>query len=98
MILLLVSHFSAILRTQYFPPVWKHASDISILKPNKDSSLPSSYRPISLPDTIGKVFEKNLLSKILSEVYERGLLRDEQFGFRPKHSTYLQVARLVESL
>jgi hypothetical protein len=29
-------------------------------------------------------------------VSERGLLRDEHFGFRPKLSTALQLARLVE--
>jgi hypothetical protein len=46
--------------------------------------------------TVGKLFEKILLSRVLREVNERGLLRDEQFGFRPKHSTTLQLARLVE--
>jgi hypothetical protein len=96
MILILVAIFNAILRTQYFPPVWKHARVIYILKPGKDPALPSSYRPISLLDTIGKVFEKILLSRILSEVSGRGLLRDEQFGFRPKHSTSLQLAHFVE--
>jgi hypothetical protein len=87
---------NAALLAQYFPPVWKHARVISILKPGKDPSLPSLYRPISLLDTIGKLFEKILLSRILIEVSGRGLLRDEQFGFRPKHSTTLQLARLVE--
>jgi hypothetical protein len=69
---------------------------ITILKPGKDPSLPSSYRPISLLDRFGKVFEGILLSRILNEVSGRGLLRDEQFGFRPKHSTTLQLARLIE--
>ena len=71
---------------------------ISILKPGKDPALPSSYRPISLLDTIGKLFEKILLVRILQVVNERGLLRDEKFGFRPKHSTSLQLARLVERI
>ena len=71
---------------------------ISILKPGKDPALPSSYRPISLLDTIGKLFEKILLTRILHEVNVRGLLRNEQFGFRPEHSTSLQLARLVERI
>jgi hypothetical protein len=58
----------------------------------------ASYRPISLLDTIGKILEKILLARILHEVGEGGLLRDEQFGFRPRHSTSLQLARLVERI
>jgi len=49
-------------------------------------------------DTIGKLFEKILLVRILQVVNERGLLRDEQFGFRPKHSTSLELARLAERI
>jgi hypothetical protein len=56
---LLVQIFNAILLTHYFPTMWKHARVISILKPGKDPALPSSYRPISLLDRIGKIFEKS---------------------------------------
>jgi hypothetical protein len=87
---------NTILRRQYFPPVWKHVRAMPILKPGKDPTLPSSYRPISLLDTVGRLSEKILLSRVLQEVKERGLLRDEQFGFRTRHSTTLQLARLVE--
>jgi hypothetical protein len=96
MVILLVALYNAIFRTQYFPPVWKQARVISILKPGKDPALPSSYRPISLLDTVGKVFETILLSRILSEVSGRGLLRDEQFGFRPIQNTSLKIAPLIE--
>ena len=71
---------------------------ISILKPGKDPALPSSFRPISLLDTIGKLFEKIILARILHEVSVRGLMRYEQFGFRPRQSTSLQLARLVERI
>jgi hypothetical protein len=78
--------------------MWKHARVTSVLKLGKDPALPSSYRPITLLDTIGKIFEKIILARILHEVSERGLLREEQFGFRPRHSTSLQLARLVERM
>jgi hypothetical protein len=92
---LLVVLFNALLRTQYFLEAWKHSR---VFDPEtwKDSALPSFYRPIILLDTIGKLFEKILLSMILYEVSGRGLLRVEQFEFRPKHSTVLHFARLVE--
>ena len=95
---LLARIFNAVLRTHHLPPTWKHARVISILKPVKDPALPSSYQPISVLDTIGKLFEKILPVRILQVVNERGLLRDAQFGFRPKHSTSLQLARLVERI
>ena len=95
---LLIQIFNAVVCTHHLPPVWKHGRVISILKPGKDPAQPLSYRPISLLDTIGKLFEKILLTRILYEVGERGLLRDEQFAFRPSHSTSLQLARLVERI
>jgi hypothetical protein len=49
-------------------------------------------------DTICKLLEKILLARILYEGRERGLIRDGQFGFRPRYSMSLQLARLVESI
>jgi hypothetical protein len=70
-VLLLVHIFNAILHIHHFTPAWKHIRLISILKPGKDPS-----QPISLLDTIGKLFEKILLTRILHQVGVCGLLRD----------------------
>jgi hypothetical protein len=95
---LLVQIFNAVLHTHHFPSAWKNARVISILKPGKDPAQPTFYRLISLLDTISKPFESILLTRILNEVGECGLLRDEQFGFRPGHSTIIQLARRVERI
>jgi len=70
----------------------------SFLKPGKDPALPSSYRPVSLLDTIGRLFESIPLARILCEVDGFGLFRNEQFGFRPKHSTTPLHTWLVERM
>jgi hypothetical protein len=75
---------NSILLTDHFPTMWKHARVISILKPGKHPALTSFYRPISLLDTIGEIFQKILLARNLHEVSERGPLRDEQFVFRSR--------------
>jgi hypothetical protein len=88
--------FNAVLHRQYFPPTWKHAHMVSILKPGKDSMLPLSYRPISLLDTVGKLLKKILLARVHREVNERSLPCDKQFRFQLRLSTTLQQACLVE--
>ena len=70
---LLARIFNVVLSTHNLPPTWKHARVICILKLEKNPALRSSYRPISLSDTIGKLFEKNLLVRILQVVNKRGL-------------------------
>jgi hypothetical protein len=51
----LVQIFNAVLSTHHFPTMWKHDRVISSLKPGKGPALSSSYRPISLLDTTGKL-------------------------------------------
>ena len=94
----LVLIFKDILLTHHFPSAWNHARLISILKPGKDPALPSSYRSIRLLETFGKLLENILLARILHELRVRGLMRDEQFGFRPRHSMSRQLARLVKRI
>jgi hypothetical protein len=48
---------NAVLRRQFFTPVWKHARVLPILKPGKDLTQASFYRPISLLDSVGNLFE-----------------------------------------
>ena len=94
----MVQIFNAIFLTRHFPSLWKNTRVTCILKPGTNPALPSSYRPISLLDTICKLFEKILISMISHEVRDGGLLRDEQFGFRPSYTTSLLLARLVERI
>jgi hypothetical protein len=64
----LTNVFNPVLCMQYFPPAWKNAGVVSILKPGKDPTLPSSYRPLSLLDAIRNFFEENPLSRVLKDV------------------------------
>jgi hypothetical protein len=74
--------FNAILFIHHFPSLWKHTRVMR-------------YHHL---DTIGKLFEQILLARMLHEVNERGLIRDEEFGFRPRHKRSLHLARLVERI
>lgn len=53
----------------------------------KARDQPSSYRPISLLDGAGKVFERLLLNRLESHILNVGALSDSQYGFRRSRST-----------
>ncbi|GBP20662.1 Probable RNA-directed DNA polymerase from transposon BS [Eumeta japonica] len=93
---LLVAIFNACLKNCCFPPVWKEAEVIGILKPGKSRNLPASYRPISLLRGLSKLYEKILKARLSEHLFRKGLIIDELFGFRPNHSFLQQALYLVE--
>jgi hypothetical protein len=95
-VIALAAIFNASLRLCHFPTRWKNATVIFIPKPGKNSKLPQSYRPISLLSSIGKVLEKVILTRLVKVTDENSTIPDEQFGFRPKHSTVDQLITVTE--
>lgn len=98
MLVLLTYLFNSIFKFSYFPIEWKKAKIVAILKPGKNPTHPTSYRPISLLSSISKVFERivlNRINKILVQSTEK-IIPDHQFGFRNFHSTNHQVSRVVK--
>jgi hypothetical protein len=87
--------FNACMKNCYFPKKWKQAKVIAIPKPGKDPTNPGNYRPISLLNSISKVFERVLLYRIQEFTQSNNILPNQQFGFRVKHSTGHQVQRIV---
>ena len=90
--------YNACLKTFYFPLAWKMGKVIAIPKPGKDQKLPESYRPITLLPTVGKIFEKLILSRMLEFESDKQILINQQFGFRSKHSTTQQLLRVTEKI
>ena len=64
-----------------FPSAWKQAYVSPHPKQGKDSSLPSSYRPIALLSGVSKVFERLMYNQLVRYCLDGGFLPDEQFGF-----------------
>ena len=77
--------FNYCLNHQYFPPQWKLGIIIVFAKPNLDSKLASSYRPITLLPTLGKVLEKIIKKRLFDAL--SACIPATQFGFTPFNST-----------
>ena len=60
----LTSMYTAALNKNIIPHMWKLANIIPIPKPNKDTNMGTSYRPISLLSVVAKTLEKCLLPYI----------------------------------
>ncbi|GFY23236.1 probable RNA-directed DNA polymerase from transposon X-element [Trichonephila clavipes] len=83
-------------KNNYFPNSWKTAVVVPNLKPEKDSALPSNYRPISLLSCLSKVYEFVLLQRLNQHCTAANFIIPQQCGFRPKCSTVHQLLRVTE--
>lgn len=80
---LLTNLFTKCLRDLSFPRNWKKAHLVLIPKPGSANA----YRPISLIDSVAKIFERILADRILGVLAHNHRLNDNQFGFRRGKST-----------
>ena len=70
-----------------FPNCWKSALVIPVYKGKGSREQPSSYRPISLCSTIGKVLERLVKDQLLQSIETRSPLSKCQHGFSKNKST-----------
>ena len=90
--------FNACLTAGYFPTGFKTASIKMINKPGKSATFSTNYRPISLLEVPGKLFEKIINDRLLQHWTLNGFLNSQQFGFRPKRGTLHAIALATEKI
>ena len=90
-LLTLLQIMNDIFSTGEFPPSWREATVIPIPKPGKDATLPESYRPIALTNTICKTMERIINTRLVWYLEKHNIITDQQAGFRKGRSTYDQL-------
>ena len=81
--------------TGIFPDSLKIAKIIPIYKKGEPTDL-SNYRPIYLLPTISKIFERIIHIQLQEYLNRNKLLAEQQYGFRPNHSTEYAAVKLVD--
>ena len=90
--------FNKSLSLSKFPKLWKEANISPIYKRKGTASDSQNYRPISLLCCLSKILEKIVFKHIYNHLTENSLLSDKQSGYRPHHSTQLQLTYMTDSL
>ena len=90
--------FNHALSMGYFPNKFK--TGIMILIPKTDTPSPTAtdYRPITLLEVVGKIFEKIINNRLCKFLENNNLYHSHQFGFRKGFGTHLALAELHETL
>ena len=82
--------------SKYFPSIVLKIRMVFHNKPNSDASDPLNYRPISLIETLCKVFERIINNRLIMYCEHHNLFNEFQFGFRHSRSTQ-QVITIITS-
>jgi hypothetical protein len=94
---LLARLFSLILSTSQWPSEWSEGV-ITLIHKSGPKELLANYRQITVLPSMAKLFEMVLYRRLESWLEGRGLLREEQGGFRPDRRCQDQSLVLHETL
>ncbi|GBM92131.1 Putative protein in type-1 retrotransposable element R1DM [Araneus ventricosus] len=95
---LLLNFLNKCLSLQTFPDTFKISNIVLFQKVGKDPKEPSSYRPIALLPTIGKVLEKLLTQRLTFFLENGNKLNEHQHGFREGKSVDTALASFMEEI
>ncbi|XP_015120751.1 uncharacterized protein LOC107043681 [Diachasma alloeum] len=87
--------YSKCLRKGIFPAMWKQQRIVLLPKWNKLPDDPSSYRPLCMIDTAGKILERIVHQRIEAAV--ESLLAENQYGFLKGCSTLVAINIVVNT-
>lgn len=90
--------YNKCLREGIYPAIWKQANVHPIYKRKGSPSDPTNYRPISILPCLSKVFGKIVFKHIYEYLTHNNLLSQNQSGYRPGHSTQVQLLYLTHDL
>ena len=82
----LVKYFNSCMQDGYFPDELK-TGRISPIYKKENEELVENYRPVSTLPVFGKILEKLIYSRLYSFLTAKGIMHENQFGFRKGHST-----------
>ncbi len=90
--------YNACLSTGYFPTCFKEAIIKFIPKKDKAPTNPINYRPISLLEIPGKIFERMIQSRLNNFLVGNNILKERQHGFRSYKGTHTAITTTYETI
>ncbi|GBM28058.1 Putative protein in type-1 retrotransposable element R1DM [Araneus ventricosus] len=90
--------FNLCFHFNYFPKCLRNARIFFLLKSGKDPGLCSSYRPVCLLPTLGKIVERLFLLKLNRWLDQNNIIHDNQYGFLEGRSCDLAISKIVETI
>ncbi|CAB0030692.1 unnamed protein product [Trichogramma brassicae] len=89
--------YNACLTEGVFPACWKMQRLVLLPKGDKPPEEPSSYRPLCMLNTAGKILERIICNRIEEHTETETGLSEMQFGFRKSRSTIDAIRIVVET-
>ena len=89
--------FNCSIHQNTFPSKWKEANISAIWKGKGSKTEAVNYRPISVLPVVGRLFEKIVATRLSDYVEKRGIIPNQQFGFRRKSSCELALASAINN-
>ena len=89
--------FKEALSTGLFPSNWKKGNIVPI-REKGDKQILKNYRPVSLPPTCGKIFERLIFNELFDFLLKNNLISPNQSEFKPVHSCINQLLSITHEI